>query len=471
MKKRIVVVLFALALSANLRAQVTIGALAEPVAGALLDLNRGVTGGLLLSNVALPNLSVIPANTFVNISTQQDTNQELVGMIVYNTDATTGIGIYVWNGDDWIKPCAPPAPRPITLSGTTICGTTFTAKIDSVKGATSYEWTLPQGLTGTSSDTIITITGAVGTYDAGSITVRAVSSCGGGTRCKSALPVTVGDIPAAPANPRATKVSGNDFKFEADPVSGCVIDWYTTETGGSPVRSGDSFTETLTATKTYYVESRNSVTGCVSALPRSRVTGAVIRTVADCDATPSYGGVITPENVRFINEETHINEDTYNTHPITLSAPVKIVGRGAKIIPPSESISSVDYSDHSESTADYGSWFTWCMVATHADILCPSPWRVPSLTDFQNYSGTTGSTNSIYGRSAANVSEAVDGWLLGGFSSGNSISGVGLGGFAWSSTAHNSMLMRSYYVYVNKSHLDLQSASSYSYGFSLRCVK
>ncbi|MDR2087298.1 MAG: hypothetical protein LBP72_09010 [Dysgonamonadaceae bacterium] len=33
-----------------------------------------------------------------------------------------------------------------------MCGATFTAKIDSVKGATSYEWTLPSGLTGYSTD-------------------------------------------------------------------------------------------------------------------------------------------------------------------------------------------------------------------------------------------------------------------------------------------------------------------------------
>ncbi|MDR2087208.1 MAG: hypothetical protein LBP72_08540 [Dysgonamonadaceae bacterium] len=73
----------------------------------------------------------------MGISAAQDRDLELAGMIVYNTNTTTGIGVHVWDGDDWIKPCTPPALGSITLSATTICslGTTFTAKIDSVKGA------------------------------------------------------------------------------------------------------------------------------------------------------------------------------------------------------------------------------------------------------------------------------------------------------------------------------------------------
>jgi hypothetical protein len=171
MKKRILVLLsFVLFLSVNMRSQVTIGALTAPTAGALLDLNRGVSGGLLLSNIPLPDLSKIQANRFVGISSEQYRNLALAGMIVYNTYEPTGIGIHVWDGEDWIKPCAPPAPGAIILSATTICGlgSKFTAKIDSVKGATKYVWKLPAGLNGISNDTIITITAATaGTYSAG----------------------------------------------------------------------------------------------------------------------------------------------------------------------------------------------------------------------------------------------------------------------------------------------------------------
>jgi hypothetical protein len=56
---------------------------------------------------------------------------------------------------------------------------TITASVSAVPGATSYVWTLPTGLTGTSTTNSITITGAVeGTYAAGTISVTATNDCG-----------------------------------------------------------------------------------------------------------------------------------------------------------------------------------------------------------------------------------------------------------------------------------------------------
>jgi hypothetical protein len=194
-------------------------------------------------------LGKIPANRFVGISAAQDRNLELAGMIVYNTKATTGIGVHVWDGDDWIKPCAPPALGPITFSDITICGSgaTFTAKINSVNGATGYVWELPDGLSGSSNDTIITIGWTTeGVYSAGSITVRAESSCGAGTQS-----VAVGAIPAKPTGTGIATSVGNNFTFSASVPVDHEIYWYTTETSGSPISDKigkPSFTEPLTTT-------------------------------------------------------------------------------------------------------------------------------------------------------------------------------------------------------------------------------
>ena len=86
-------------------AQVTIGGNTDPVAGAILDLNSpaGSKGGLLVSSVDLTDLSEIPATGFVGITTAQPTNMDLAGTVVYNTNQATGLGLYVWDGDDWIK--------------------------------------------------------------------------------------------------------------------------------------------------------------------------------------------------------------------------------------------------------------------------------------------------------------------------------------------------------------------------------
>ena len=86
-------------------AQVTIGGHTNPATGAVLDLNSpaGNKGGLLVSSVDLTDLSQIPATGFVGITTAQPTNMDLAGTIVYNINQATGLGLYVWDGDNWIK--------------------------------------------------------------------------------------------------------------------------------------------------------------------------------------------------------------------------------------------------------------------------------------------------------------------------------------------------------------------------------
>jgi hypothetical protein len=90
---------------ANLRAQVTIGGLTEPAAGAILDLNSTAKGGLLLSNVTITDWELIPqdANVFPGIS-DDNVNMDLRGAMVYNTGtATVPPGIYIWNGCRWTQ--------------------------------------------------------------------------------------------------------------------------------------------------------------------------------------------------------------------------------------------------------------------------------------------------------------------------------------------------------------------------------
>ncbi|MDR2086341.1 MAG: hypothetical protein LBP72_04115, partial [Dysgonamonadaceae bacterium] len=127
-----VLVLFALVLSANLRAQVTIGALTAPAAGALLDLNRGTPGGLLLSNVQIENLSKIPHSApglFPGIDgTNDDTNTALTGAVVYHIgENNIPAGLYVWNGTNWTpitENCLPADLLSVTLTSSTVLAKT-----------------------------------------------------------------------------------------------------------------------------------------------------------------------------------------------------------------------------------------------------------------------------------------------------------------------------------------------------------
>ncbi|MDR2085568.1 MAG: hypothetical protein LBP72_00130 [Dysgonamonadaceae bacterium] len=156
MRTKILVLSLALALSANLRAQVSIGDLTAPAKGALLDLNKAVKGGLALSNVELANLYTIPA-TFPDITSpvSDPVKQDFTGAMVYHT-GENGIaaGIYVWNGTNWTpatENCQPltSAQLNITPSPTILLATggtaPFSVSIDASErctGGETYSWSV-----------------------------------------------------------------------------------------------------------------------------------------------------------------------------------------------------------------------------------------------------------------------------------------------------------------------------------------
>jgi uncharacterized protein (TIGR02145 family) len=158
MRTKILVLSFALALSANLRAQVTIGELVEPTSGALLDLNKAVKGGLALSVVDLPNFYTIP-NGFPGIASQADVTPAVKsgfrGAMVYNTGVTSPpTGIYVWNGTNWAPAtdnCLPAENLTLSLkasSNAPVLNTPVTFTVSSnvsarCAGSETYTWSVP----------------------------------------------------------------------------------------------------------------------------------------------------------------------------------------------------------------------------------------------------------------------------------------------------------------------------------------
>ncbi|MDR2086358.1 MAG: IPT/TIG domain-containing protein [Dysgonamonadaceae bacterium] len=108
MRTKILVLSAALVLSANLRAQVTIGSANAPKAGAILDLNSGAKGGLILSNVSLDNTGEIPAG-FPGMSGAEIAvaKAQLKGAMVYNTNPNTCVGVHAWDGNHWARPISP----------------------------------------------------------------------------------------------------------------------------------------------------------------------------------------------------------------------------------------------------------------------------------------------------------------------------------------------------------------------------
>ncbi|MGB4206256.1 MAG: choice-of-anchor D domain-containing protein [Bacteroidales bacterium] len=134
--------------------------------------------------------------------------------------------------------CVEPS-QPGSISGpTNVCqGTIYNYSILSVSGATSYEWQLPSGWSGSSNSTSISATsGASG----GDIRVRACNSCG----CSSwrTLNVNVTTIPAKPGSISglSSVPAGTTKNYSILPVSGATSYTWTYSGIGSISGSGTS---------------------------------------------------------------------------------------------------------------------------------------------------------------------------------------------------------------------------------------
>jgi uncharacterized repeat protein (TIGR02543 family) len=166
---------------------------------------------------------------------------------------------------------------PGTISGsTTVCagGGSQTYSISAVTDATSYEWTLPSGWSGSSTSTSILATPG-SSASSGSITVKAKNSCG--SSAIRSFAVTVNTPPTAPTSISATTLSvieGASTTLTASggsAGSGCTYQWGTGSCGSNIIsgQTGSSITVTPTSTTTYWVRrvgnsACGSTTSCVT---------------------------------------------------------------------------------------------------------------------------------------------------------------------------------------------------------------
>jgi len=186
--KKIFILFMGMALfcvNSAIQAQVKVGDNTEAATGANLDLNStGYMGGLLLPNVTITDMGAIPTTFSDDTVAGAADAPALAGMIVWDTATKS---VYRWDGTNWILlpygcTSAPTIPGTMTITPTAVnLNGTFTASVPNVAGVT-YLWTLPSGLTGTSTTNSITITGdSVGTYQGTSIAVQAKNACGTST--------------------------------------------------------------------------------------------------------------------------------------------------------------------------------------------------------------------------------------------------------------------------------------------------
>jgi uncharacterized protein (TIGR02145 family) len=140
-----------------------------------------------------------------------------------------------------------PATPTLTVTARTInrTGTTTLSCTDVGNGATTYAWTLPTGLTGSSTTNTITVTGATaGTYAANTIKVTATNACGNTTATGSGGAITVRDCTGAPTVSSPTsdqtpysQLAGATYTMTVSAnvysASSVTYQWQSSTTGGA----------------------------------------------------------------------------------------------------------------------------------------------------------------------------------------------------------------------------------------------
>ncbi|MDR0865365.1 MAG: fibrobacter succinogenes major paralogous domain-containing protein [Candidatus Symbiothrix sp.] len=303
MKKRFMMLLLmaAVLLPLGLRAQVTIGGTGDPQAGAILDLNSTVKGGLILSNVDITDLGKIPASGFVGITSVQETNAALTGTIVYNKyespDGKIKKGLYVWDGNDW-QPvsgstveaadgdptCAAIQNVILTAkSATLIIGSSGTVSLGVLSDGTNkfsgsetlkkYEWWRTDA-TGANYAKIAETDYNTATYPmalpaAGTYKVKVIAkNCAAATPTSNEITVTVTPTPPVNGN---YKITGDD----------CYDVLVTSGTGRSDAFAGGAYVKEYSFTNTTAFSGLSfsilsDIDGLISVLPQPSTTSSSI---------------------------------------------------------------------------------------------------------------------------------------------------------------------------------------------------
>jgi hypothetical protein len=104
-------------------------------------------------------------------------------------------------------------------------------------------------------------------------------------------------------------------------------------------------------------------------------------------------------------------------------------------------------------------YYNWAYVTQNAATLCPTPWHVPSQTDFNTLVSNT------------NYSVLINAWDYGGLAESSSMDVVSTDAAYWSSTEYSGNTNRAYSLYYYIDYLSVDHGVNKYVGFQVRCVK
>jgi uncharacterized protein (TIGR02145 family) len=129
-------------------------------------------------------------------------------------------------------------------------------------------------------------------------------------------------------------------------------------------------------------------------------------------------------------------------------------------------------SNEHEGTLYY--YYNYTYTSQNADVLCPSPWRLPEKDDFVNLDILLGgSGENRTGEDAEWIdSKYITEWggRYGGTANSSAVIETGTNGYYWSSTAVDNNRSQALFFGVN-GNTSPQLTTTNHYGFQVRCIK
>ena len=348
----------------------------------------------------------------------------------------------------------PPTNLSLTADPDVICADEPATLTASSTGDASYS------LTGNGSDwqaaTTFVVTPAASTYY--TLYVKSTAGC---TATKAdAATVTVNALPTitlTSANCAQTVTPGSaitQIKYNTTNATSATPSNLPPDVTGSWSSNVYTISGTPTSAGTYnYTVTTTNSNGCTNASATGTLTIQPAITYTGCN--PS---TLTLTGVGFASTVT------YTRNGITISAYVTVSTCNKEnydggFDPP--------FNADCRSNPGYdGDLFSWCMVAQHAEKLCPSGWRVPTYNDACKYAGLPDQCEYT----AIELYPPTDGWQYTGLGGATDYMGhQGQRAYAWTSTPHTDYCAK--YIEIDENGMAVDWGWKRGLGFSLRCVK
>jgi uncharacterized protein (TIGR02145 family) len=283
--------------------------------------------------------------------------------------------------------------------------------------------------------------------------------------------------------------------LEATGMAPLSCQWYKNETnskiGGTSLSgaTGASYTPENTAAGDlyYYCVVSNDCGEDTSAVSGKHSVTVVVRsigtpeTVSTCNETTSISGKITYGDTS--NTDININAVTVGSQ--TWSAHVFVSGCNKIFFnggggpggggPPFNSDCRKSTDGSGRSYYNYqGDLFSWCAVVRYASSLCPSPWRVPTNTDFSTLDKALGGPGYSHGYSGV-IPKYHNNWggIIGQYCGFDGTLFIDSNEYYWSSEQYDAV--QGYSMHLNYLSVEpsvrIQAKQYKMCGFTLRCVR